>query len=46
LRLTAGGAAESRQVFILVNGGSASTDSDFVCDLAKNERRSGWPPFG
>lgn len=36
----------SRQnVFILGNGGSASTASHFVCDLAKNTRRAGWPGF-
>lgn len=32
-----------RQVFILGNGGSASTASHFVCDLAKNARMQGWP---
>lgn len=36
---------EGRQVFILGNGGSASTASHMVCDLAKNTRRSAWPPF-
>jgi D-sedoheptulose 7-phosphate isomerase len=35
----------NRQVFIMGNGGSASTASHFVCDLAKNTRRPGWPPF-
>lgn len=34
-----------RQVFILGNGGSASTASHFVCDLAKNTRMQGWPHF-
>lgn len=34
-----------RQVFIMGNGGSASTASHFVCDLAKNTRKDGWPPF-
>lgn len=34
-----------RQVFIMGNGGSASTASHFVCDLAKNTRRPGWPHF-
>ncbi len=29
---------EKRQVFIMGNGGSASTASHFVCDLAKNTR--------
>ncbi len=36
---------ESRQVFILGNGGSASTASHFVCDLGKNTRKPGWPHF-
>ena len=35
----------NRQVFIMGNGGSASTASHFVCDLAKNTRISGWPHF-
>jgi D-sedoheptulose 7-phosphate isomerase len=35
----------NRQVFIMGNGGSASTASHFVCDLAKNTRRPGWPSF-
>jgi D-sedoheptulose 7-phosphate isomerase len=30
-----------RQVFIMGNGGSASTASHFVCDLAKNTRHAG-----
>jgi len=34
-----------RQVFIMGNGGSASTASHFVCDLAKNTRKAGWPHF-
>ncbi len=34
-----------RQVFIMGNGGSASTASHFVCDLSKNTRREGWPQF-
>jgi D-sedoheptulose 7-phosphate isomerase len=36
---------EGQQVFIMGNGGSASTASHFVCDLAKNTRRAGWPNF-
>ena len=36
---------DNRQVFIMGNGGSASTASHFVCDLAKNTRRAGWPDF-
>ncbi|HZD10283.1 MAG TPA: SIS domain-containing protein [Candidatus Binatia bacterium] len=34
-----------RQVFIMGNGGSASTASHFVCDLAKNTRAAGCPDF-
>ncbi|MCC6300314.1 MAG: SIS domain-containing protein [Anaerolineales bacterium] len=34
-----------RQVFIMGNGGSASTASHFVCDLAKNTRRPSLPHF-
>lgn len=34
-----------KQVFIMGNGGSASTASHFVCDLAKNTRKKGWPGF-
>ena len=33
------------QVFIMGNGGSASTASHFVCDLAKRTRLPGWPSF-
>ena len=36
---------ERRQVFIMGNGGSASTASHFVCDLAKNTRRKDCPRF-
>jgi D-sedoheptulose 7-phosphate isomerase len=36
---------ENRQVFILGNGGSASTASHFVCDLGKNTRVKGSPNF-
>ncbi len=35
----------NRQVFIMGNGGSASTASHFVCDLAKNTRIKGWADF-
>lgn len=35
----------NHQVFILGNGGSASTASHFVCDLAKGTRRPGIPHF-
>jgi D-sedoheptulose 7-phosphate isomerase len=33
------------QIFTMGNGGSASTASHFVCDLAKNTRKEGLPPF-
>jgi D-sedoheptulose 7-phosphate isomerase len=33
------------QVFVLGNGGSASTASHFACDLAKNTRQVGLPHF-
>jgi D-sedoheptulose 7-phosphate isomerase len=32
-------------IFTLGNGGSAATASHFVCDLAKNTRKDGSPPF-
>ena len=35
----------NRQVFIMGNGGSAATATHFVCDLGKNTRGEGWPPF-
>jgi len=34
-----------RQVFIMGNGGSASTATHMVCDLAKNTRKMGWPHY-
>lgn len=34
-----------RNIFIMGNGGSASTASHFVCDLAKNTRAEGMPHF-
>ena len=34
-----------RQIFIMGNGGSASTASHMVCDLGKNTRHPGWPNF-
>lgn len=34
-----------RQIFIMGNGGSASTATHFVCDLAKNTRKEGSPHF-
>jgi D-sedoheptulose 7-phosphate isomerase len=36
---------EGRQIFIMGNGGSASTATHMVCDLAKNTRRAGWPHY-
>jgi D-sedoheptulose 7-phosphate isomerase len=36
---------ENRQIFIMGNGGSASTASHFVCDLAKGTQRPGVPHF-
>jgi D-sedoheptulose 7-phosphate isomerase len=34
-----------RQIFIMGNGGSGSTASHFVCDLAKNTQSEGLPPY-
>ena len=34
-----------RTIFIMGNGGSASTASHFVCDLVKNTRAPGYPDF-
>lgn len=34
-----------KQIFIMGNGGSASTASHFVCDLAKNIRKESLPHF-
>jgi D-sedoheptulose 7-phosphate isomerase len=36
---------QGSQIFIMGNGGSASTASHFVCDLAKNTRYDGLPHF-
>lgn len=36
---------EKRQIFIMGNGGSATTASHFVCDLSKNTRQTSWPHF-
>ena len=36
---------QGSQIFIMGNGGSASTASHFVCDLAKNTRYGGLPHF-
>ena len=37
--------ARGRRIFIMGNGGSASTASHFVCDLAKNTRQPGRPLY-
>jgi D-sedoheptulose 7-phosphate isomerase len=34
-----------QKIFIMGNGGSASTASHFVCDLAKNTRAANYPDF-
>ena len=34
-----------KQIFIMGNGGSASTASHFVCDLAKNTRKDSLPHY-
>jgi len=39
------GRRRGSQVFILGNGGSASTASHFACDLSKNTRQVGLPHF-
>lgn len=36
---------QGNQIFIMGNGGSSSTASHFVCDLAKNTRYDGLPHF-
>lgn len=36
---------DGRKIFIMGNGGSASTASHFACDLGKNTRLSGVPDF-
>ncbi|MCI0520928.1 MAG: SIS domain-containing protein [Chloroflexi bacterium] len=36
---------QQRQIFVMGNGGSASTASHIVCDLAKNTRKSCLPNF-
>jgi D-sedoheptulose 7-phosphate isomerase len=36
---------QGNQVFVMGNGGSASTATHFVCDLAKNTRCDGLPHF-
>lgn len=36
---------DRRQIFVMGNGGSASTASHLACDLGKNTRQTGWPNF-
>lgn len=36
---------DGRQIFIMGNGGSASTATHMVCDLAKNTRHPDWPHY-
>lgn len=36
---------DGRQIFIMGNGGSASTATHMVCDLAKNTRQPDWPHY-
>ena len=36
---------DGKQVFVMGNGGSASTASHLACDLAKNTRKNGWAHF-
>ena len=45
IQLLASARLERRQVFIMGNGGSASTSTHFVCDLAKNTRHADLPSF-
>jgi D-sedoheptulose 7-phosphate isomerase len=45
LEILHGARLDNQQVFILGNGGSASTASHFVCDLGKNTRVKGSPNF-
>jgi D-sedoheptulose 7-phosphate isomerase len=34
---------KENKIFVMGNGGSASTANHMVCDLAKNTRKPGWP---
>lgn len=34
---------QEKKIFVMGNGGSASTANHMVCDLAKNTRKPGWP---
>ena len=34
---------EGKKIFVMGNGGSASTANHMVCDMAKNTRKPGWP---
>ncbi len=40
-----GARMDGKQIFIMGNGGSASTASHMVCDLAKNTRHADWPHY-
>jgi D-sedoheptulose 7-phosphate isomerase len=45
VQLLAEARLNQRQIFIMGNGGSASTASHFICDLSKNTRRPDLPNF-
>lgn len=45
IRLLHNARMNNKQVFIMGNGGSGSTASHMVCDLAKQARVPGWPRF-
>jgi D-sedoheptulose 7-phosphate isomerase len=45
IQVLEGARMQGRQIFIMGNGGSASTATHFVCDLAKNTRRNGLPHY-
>ena len=45
IRVLQNARVQGNQVFIMGNGGSASTASHFVCDLAKNTRHESLPHF-
>ena len=40
-----GARLNEKQIFVMGNGGSASTATHFVCDLNKNTRADGLPHF-
>jgi len=45
IQLLAEARLNRQQIFIMGNGGSASTASHFICDLSKNTRRPDLPNF-